>query len=514
MEIKSAVSSLDLPQGIGEDATILLQAEAGACRASRMALDSTNEADQEAEAGGFGGTSYTIQRCTQAIVRLHSSKSEGGLHSDLLCGAYLDQGWGLLRAGNLDKATAALESSESAASACLGKDSLRASINAETAKRTPPKPKKEELYAMLNIEKNATLSDVKRAYRKKALEMHPDKMADEDKTKQKEVEKAEENFRRLAEAYAVLSDDSLRKKYDTGEKVEPPKPKQSRWIYIWDSRDILPNGSVDGSITPPDGEAAPGRFNTKNAHCEVMSMSGRYTNECHGKMSVTPPSDPCKAKDRCIPCMMWRLNCTIPTSPEVVARQPHQFRLRLEQSSSPNEASGGGTVEAYRVLNHIGLVTVHIRCSSRSWKSPPQAKWQDPSSSLDAGWKETRLSVNDTLQYEIRWPDDETAHTPSPFGPLLDLELDNGEHLPFNSTKSEALALDTSPRGWLSRKVSLPASFSGRSVASLVFRCEPMHSSGAVLPLRVKGSVRDVRIISGTGVVKLALLPGNARFHR
>jgi len=65
-------------------------------------------------------------------------------------------------------------------------------------------------YKVLGIDKNASEKDVKKAYRKMALKWHPDRCKDPT---------AEEKFKKLAEAYEVLSDARRRREYDEGEQV-------------------------------------------------------------------------------------------------------------------------------------------------------------------------------------------------------------------------------------------------------------------------------------------------------
>lgn len=64
---------------------------------------------------------------------------------------------------------------------------------------------KRDYYEILGVEKNASKADIKKAYRKLALKYHPDKNPNKD---------AEEKFKEISEAYAVLYDDEKRGLYD------------------------------------------------------------------------------------------------------------------------------------------------------------------------------------------------------------------------------------------------------------------------------------------------------------
>merc|ERR1719183_3190052 len=59
-----------------------------------------------------------------------------------------------------------------------------------------------KFYKALDVEKNASEADIKKAYRKLAVKHHPDKGGDPEK------------FKEITRAYEVLSDSDKRSKYD------------------------------------------------------------------------------------------------------------------------------------------------------------------------------------------------------------------------------------------------------------------------------------------------------------
>jgi DnaJ-class molecular chaperone len=82
----------------------------------------------------------------------------------------------------------------------------------------------QDYYEALGVARDAEPDAIKSAYRKLALKWHPDRHKEEKKRKE-----AEEKFKRISEAYEVLSDPEKRKKYDLlgerwqqGEEFTPP----------------------------------------------------------------------------------------------------------------------------------------------------------------------------------------------------------------------------------------------------------------------------------------------------
>ena len=65
---------------------------------------------------------------------------------------------------------------------------------------------KRDYYEVLGVDKNATPDELKKAYRKLALQYHPDRNPGN--------KEAEEKFKEAAEAYDVLSNPDKKARYD------------------------------------------------------------------------------------------------------------------------------------------------------------------------------------------------------------------------------------------------------------------------------------------------------------
>jgi len=100
-----------------------------------------------------------------------------------------------------------------------------------------------DYYKTLGVPKGANQEEIKKAYRKLAVKYHPDKNAGD--------KAAEEKFKKISEAYAVLSDKEKRQQYDTyGESGFHQRYSQEDIFRGFDLNDILNQfgfGSRSGS---------------------------------------------------------------------------------------------------------------------------------------------------------------------------------------------------------------------------------------------------------------------------
>ena len=80
-----------------------------------------------------------------------------------------------------------------------------------------------DLYEILGIDRNASENDIKKAYKKLALKYHPDRNPGN--------KKAEEKFKEISGAYAVLSDPSKKQQYDMYGTIDGMNPNDAGFSF-------------------------------------------------------------------------------------------------------------------------------------------------------------------------------------------------------------------------------------------------------------------------------------------
>jgi curved DNA-binding protein len=110
-----------------------------------------------------------------------------------------------------------------------------------------------DYYEILGVKKDSSTQDIKKAYRKLAMKYHPDR--------NKGDKEAEEKFKKISEAYAVLSDPEKRKQYDTfGASGFQQRYSQEDIFRGFDLGDILKEfglGGMGGGFRASGGQNSP-----------------------------------------------------------------------------------------------------------------------------------------------------------------------------------------------------------------------------------------------------------------
>ena len=109
-----------------------------------------------------------------------------------------------------------------------------------------------DYYETLSVSADASVEEIKKAYRKLALETHPDRNPGD--------LGAEERFKKINEAYGVLSDSAKRSQYDQYRRVgyQPGRPQGGGFGYSQDEifRDFFASGHAQDIFQEMEKEFA------------------------------------------------------------------------------------------------------------------------------------------------------------------------------------------------------------------------------------------------------------------
>jgi molecular chaperone DnaJ len=139
------------------------------------------------------------------------------------------------------------------------------------------------LYEILQVDKHASLDDIKASYRKLAKIHHPDKNADGN----------DETFKQINQAYKILSDPKLKHRYDTtGQVDEKPTPSFNNFHDIFNMFNPFQKQSSSSTHAPSKG---------KPLECKIKLTMEQYIFGCERKFQIDR-MDWCKCELFCEHC--------------------------------------------------------------------------------------------------------------------------------------------------------------------------------------------------------------------
>jgi len=94
------------------------------------------------------------------------------------------------------------------------------------AKHELKKSLRKDYYKILGVDRNANEEEIKKAYKKRALEHHPDRHVG---ATEEEKEEHEKKFKEIGEAYGVLSDAKQKSRYDAGQDLDSSNSSSSSY---------------------------------------------------------------------------------------------------------------------------------------------------------------------------------------------------------------------------------------------------------------------------------------------
>ena len=216
----------------------------------------------------------------------------------------------------------------------------------------------EDLYQTLGVGRDATKEEIKKAHRKLALKFHPDKNPD--------AKDAQERFKRIQEAYDVLSDDDKRAAYDRyGSDFEKmrsggfhPGPGASGFEGL-DLEQIFGRGGGRGG--GPQFEGGFGDFFE-----QILGGAGRSGGRAKGRGRTAPPQRGANVRHELeIPLLtavlggktefyLARNSSSEKLSVKIPAgvKTGSKIRLRDQGQPSPNGGPTGDLILLIRVSDH------------------------------------------------------------------------------------------------------------------------------------------------------------------
>ncbi len=145
-----------------------------------------------------------------------------------------------------------------------------------------------DYYKALGVDKGASLEDIKKAYRKLALKHHPDRNPTDKK-------RAEEKFKDISEAYAVLSDPDKRKQYDEfGTDAFRQRYTQEDIFRNFDINDILRGfgfGNLGGEFTWQGGSGGRGARRTYTTQRRADPFGDLFGEQAYGQRETPAAKD-------------------------------------------------------------------------------------------------------------------------------------------------------------------------------------------------------------------------------
>lgn len=137
----------------------------------------------------------------------------------------------------------------------------------------------ESLYVILGVDEDASTQEIKQAYKKAALRTHPDRALPE-----KKIE-AETNFKRVAEAYEILSKPESRHRYDMfGTPGSPPPPRSNGRSRPYTTNQDDPSHTFFG--TSPDSK--PFTFQWESSHDSARRAQAQRGNGFRRPFGMDP----------------------------------------------------------------------------------------------------------------------------------------------------------------------------------------------------------------------------------